>query len=188
MAPRRKNQARYGLQTPATNNHDYAASKTTLTDNEMIWEPNERAEFFINSGRLEYVVPNLEHARLLISQARLDVESAKTISSTGGNFSGALTLAYDGARKALNAILADQGYRPTIQGGHTVIADYLRPQFPNYRTVFDKFDKIRAIRNNSEYPAPNEPVATLNDVSEAIPLAQTIIEIASKYLTKYGEK
>jgi hypothetical protein len=64
-----------------------------------------------------------------------------------------LVTAYDAARKALTAILATQGLRAKGgDGGHTVLLDVVRPQFPDHRAVLLRFDWLRNVRN--KHPVP----------------------------------
>ena len=41
---------------------------------------------------------------------------------------------------------------------------------------------MRPLRNHTHYPAPERPTAQIDDVAEAIPAAQAIIEAAAKLL------
>jgi hypothetical protein len=41
---------------------------------------------------------------------------------------GGYALAYDGARKALTAILENEGLRPTTRGGHLAVFEAVRAQ------------------------------------------------------------
>ncbi|MGB6058652.1 MAG: hypothetical protein WBF71_10340, partial [Microthrixaceae bacterium] len=64
---------------------------------------------------------------LLLDRARRHVLSAITTAKTDPD--GALSLAYDAARKAATALLAHQGLRPTSTGGHLVVVTAMRQQF-----------------------------------------------------------
>ena len=76
------------------------------------WEQG-RADIdrLITQGRLERVAPNQQHAQVLLEQARKAVQSAAVLATTDDTIT-AFTAAYDAARKALTAILINQGLRP----------------------------------------------------------------------------
>lgn len=54
--------------------------------------------------------------------------------------------------------------------------------------LFAKFDRIRQLRHRTEYPEPDEPVATLVDVDEALPVVRQIISLADSYLETFADK
>ena len=91
-------------------------------------------------------------------------------------------LTYDAARKALTAILANQGLRPMgSEGGHAVLLDVALAQLdPPLGDDLWEFDWMRRIRNNSAYPSPERTVASAADVAEALPAAERILEIAAR--------
>ncbi len=96
----------------------------------------------------------------------------------------AFIAAYDAARKSLSAILAAQGLRASGgTGGHLVLLDAVRPQFPDHRRELQRFDWLRTTRNQSQYPDFDTPPVTAQDVSSAIPAAEAIVELARAYLT-----
>lgn len=120
-----------------------------------------------------------QHAVLTLQQARLDLSSARILIDT--NPVGAFMLTYDAARKALMAILANQGLRPRgSEGGHAVLLEVVLAQLdPPLGDDLREFDWMRRLRNDSAYPSPERSVASASDVSEALPASQRIIEIAT---------
>ncbi|MEU4237582.1 hypothetical protein [Actinoplanes sp. NPDC026619] len=62
-------------------------------------------------GELERVAPSRDHADLLLSQARRHLTSAAIIAEADP--AGGYQLLYDAARKALAAVLENQGVRAT---------------------------------------------------------------------------
>ena len=66
--------------------------------------------------QLQRVPASREHADLLIAQARTHLSSASEICDADPT--GGYALVYDAARKALTAVLENQGLRPTTRGGH----------------------------------------------------------------------
>ena len=61
----------------------------------------------------------IEHAKLHLAASRQTVEIDAT---------GSFQLAYDASRKALAAVLENQGLRATSKGGHRAVKDALRAQ------------------------------------------------------------
>jgi HEPN domain-containing protein len=116
---------------------------------------------------------------LTMRQARLDLCSARILIDT--NPVAAFMLTYDAARKALTAILANQGLRPVgSEGGHAVLLDVVLAQLdPPLGDDLREFDWMRRLRNDSAYPSPDRSVASASDVGEALPAAGRIIEIAT---------
>jgi hypothetical protein len=94
---------------------------------------------------------------------------------------GAFALTYDAARKALTAILANQGLRPRgSEGGHAVLLDVALAQLdPPLGSALREFDWMRRLRSDSAYPSPDRKVASAPDVEDALPAAERIIEIAA---------
>ena len=114
-----------------------------------------------------------------MKQARLDLSSARILNDT--NPVGAFMLTYDAARKALTAILANQGLRPMgSEGGRAVLLDVVLAQLdPPLGDDLREFDWMRRLRNDSAYPSPDRKVASATDVEDALPAAERIIEIAA---------
>ena len=148
------------------------------------WEQG-RAEIdqLIARGRLEQVVPNQEHAATLIEQARKAVQSAAVLASTDDTIT-AFTAAYDAARKALTAILINQGLRPgSGEGGHAVLREAVLAQLePPSQPAIRAFGWMRQVRNSSAYPEPDGPTASTNEVADGIDAAQAIIQVAAKVI------
>ncbi|MGW0759532.1 hypothetical protein ACWD1Y_24170 [Streptomyces sp. NPDC002814] len=73
----------------------------------------------LGSGRLERVPASRQAAEAELVRARVHVGSARQLAARDPE--GAYTLAYDAARRALAAVLQNQGLRATSRGGHLVI-------------------------------------------------------------------
>src|SRR5271157_1164112 len=76
-------------------------------------------EALLAGGELQQVPASREQADRLLEQARHHLESAQTLRDFDPE--GAYALVYDAARKALTAMLENQGLRPTSKGGHIVV-------------------------------------------------------------------
>ena len=128
---------------------------------------------------LERVVASIAHAERLLEQARLHVASAAILRDS--DLSLAFTGAYDAARKALTAVLAVQGLRPTSAGGHLAVYHSSLAQFePPMGKKIKPFDWMRRTRNETEYPNADSASVHIDDVDEAIAIAAGIIELAAK--------
>jgi hypothetical protein len=85
--------------------------------------------------------------------AALLEKAARTLATAARNAvddpESAYVLAYDAARFAGTALLAQQGLRPTARGGHYAVEKALRAQFGER---FRAFATLRRRRNELEYP------------------------------------
>jgi hypothetical protein len=105
----------------------------------------------IARGELERVPASREHAELLLAQARQHLDSAQTIAEPDP--AGAYQLLYDAARKALAAVLENEGLRATSRGGHIVVREAVSAQLdPPLGGILRPFDRLRRRRNQAEYP------------------------------------
>jgi hypothetical protein len=89
------------------------------------------------------------------------------------------TLAYDAARFACTALLAQQGLRPTTNGGHYAVEQVVRAQFQSH---FQSYGTLRRRRHELEYPSAPDAGTTPEEAAEACGSAQAIIEAAGKLL------
>jgi hypothetical protein len=132
-------------------------------------------------GRLTRVTPNRELADTLLDQARAHLASGQAI--VAADPAGAFSLVYDAARKALTAILTNQGLRAGGDGAHAVLLEAVLAQLdPPLGAIFRPFTWMRPLRNHTQYPAPEHPVASAADVAEAIPAAAAMIDAAAKVI------
>ncbi len=132
-------------------------------------------------GRLTRVTPNRDLADTLIIQARAHLASGATVLEADP--AGAFTLVHDAARKALAAVLVNQGLRAGGDGAHAVLAEAVMAQLdPPLGAVFRPFSWMRPLRNHTEYPTPDHPTAQPQDVDEAIPAAAAMIDAAARVL------
>ena len=130
---------------------------------------------------LQLVPPSRDHADRLLTQAAHHLDTARAAASSDPE--GAYGVLYDAARKALTAILANQGLRPTSRGGHIAVFQSVRAQLdpPMGRTV-QPFDRIRRRRKDAEYPDSDVPELTAEDVAEDLPKVEAIVAMARQAL------
>ncbi|MBO0801898.1 MAG: HEPN domain-containing protein [Nocardiopsaceae bacterium] len=139
-------------------------------------------EFLLDRGQIERVEANPAHARTILAQARLHLSSARILATTE-DAAAAFVTAYDAARKSLSAMLAVQGLRARGgDGGHRVLSELMQAQLPRHRRTLREFDWMRQKRNETQYPAPDKPVATAADVTDGIAGAQRIVELGEQFL------
>lgn len=144
-------------------------------------------ERLLAERRIERVPASRELAELMLAQSDAHLRSARALAHT--DVVGAFQLAYDAARKSLAAILVNQGLRAKGPGAHAVLLEVVLAQLhPPLGPVFSGFDWMRRLRNTSEYPDTDTPVAEVADVVEATPVvgkmiaaAKTVIEEMPAY-------
>jgi hypothetical protein len=136
-------------------------------------------------GELERVPASRDHAAVLVGQARQHFDSARAIA--GADPVGGYQLLYDAARKALAAVLENQGLRATSRGGHIAVRDAVSAQLdPPLGTVLRPFDRLRRRRNQAEYPSAEHPGMEAEDVERDIPKVEQILEVAAKVVDQMG--
>jgi len=135
----------------------------------------------IAERRVERVSANPELAAVMIAQSRAHLLSAAALLDS--DVSGAFQLAYDAARKALAAVLANQGLRTKGMGAHASLLDVVMAQLdPPLGPTLRSFDWMRRLRNSTEYPDAEKPTADATDVTEAIAAAGRIVDAAERAL------
>jgi hypothetical protein len=148
----------------------------------MKWQQGrDRLDGMISRGELEQVPASREHADLLLTQAHRHLDSAQAIA--GSDPAGAYQLLYDAARKALAAVLENQGLRATSRGGHIAVLDAVSAQLdPPLGAILRPFDRLRRRRNQAEYPSVDQPGFYPEDVDRDLPKVREIVEAAAKVL------
>lgn len=148
----------------------------------MRWDQG-RADIdrMLADAELQRVPPSRAQADSLIAQARVHLASAAAI--CGQDPPGGYALVYDAARKALTAILENQGLRPTTRGGHLAVYHAVRAQLdPPLGKILRPFDRMRRQRHDAEYPPVSAPPLTADDVGEDIPKAAEILTVSERVL------
>lgn len=148
----------------------------------MRWNQGREAiDGLIAEGFIQRVAPSREHADLLIVQAHAHLSSAQKICADDP--AGGYAMTYDAARKALTAVLENQGLRPTTRGGHLAVYQAVRAQLsPPLGEVLAPFDRMRRQRHDVEYPPVDAPALTETDVREDLPKATAIVQMAGQVL------
>lgn len=134
----------------------------------------------VATRRLEPVAANPGHALEVVSVAERHVHTARILAGTD-DLAMAFTAAYDGARKALAAVLAAHGLRVRPVGGahrNTGVAAF---EFVD-DDALGEFEWMRQVRNATEYPDQNRPTATNQDVEDAIGAAALIVVACAQHV------
>lgn len=109
------------------------------------------------------------------------IDAARIIAEAAPDSS--IILAYDAARQACIALLAQQGLRPTTAGGHYAIEEAIRAQFG---TSLRAFGGLRRRRNELEYPLYPTEKASADEAVEALKTADEIIDAVTRLLPSLG--
>ncbi len=142
------------------------------------WAPGaERVQHLIELGDLQKIQGAEANGQPLLDKATRTLASARALQETDPDSS--YTLAYDAARFACTALLAQQGLRPTTKGGHYAVEQVVRAQF---QTHFQMFGTLRRRRNELEYPTSQDGGTTPDEARQACESAEAIAEAASKLL------
>ena len=126
-------------------------------------------------GRLEIISGAAADGAAWLSSAAALLESARR--EAGNNAEAAFVLAYDAARKASTALLAQQGLRTKATGHHVTVEQVVRAQFGG---PFDAFGALRRRRSEIEYPQRPGDDIDLGEVPVAIDQAEAIIDAATR--------
>ena len=135
----------------------------------------------LSAGELQRVPASREHADALLDLARQHLVSARAVVENDPE--GAYAIGYDASRKALAAVLENEGLRATSRGGHVAIYRAIQAQLdPPLGSTVRPFDRMRRRRNGLEYPDFETPAITSTDVLEDLARAEAIIDLAGRTL------
>ncbi len=134
-------------------------------------------EQLIRRGELEHVVGAAADGAPLLAQAHKTAATAAGLVQADAH--SAYVLAYDAARFACIALLAQQSMRATTGGGHHAVEHAVRAQFGE---GFRPFADLRRRRNELEYPRLPADTATADEAQQAAEVAERLIAAADKLL------
>ncbi len=140
-----------------------------------------KIEALVARGELQRVTGAAADGERLLAKSAVTLETAR--SAVERDPDSAFVLTYDAARQALTALLAHQGLRPTTKGGHYAVEQAVRAQFGQ---GFRQFGALRRRRNELEYPERPGDEATVDEATEAVTQARTIIDAATDLLDQLG--
>ena len=144
----------------------------------MRWSTGEATvERLAAAGHIERVQGAQADGGSWLERARRSLDAARVLAESAPDSS--VVLAYDAARQACVAVLAQQGLRPTTSGGHYAIEEVIRAQFgPTLRA----FGGLRRRRNELEYPLYPTEQASAAEAAETLETAGDVIEASAKIL------
>lgn len=148
----------------------------------MRWSAGETVvERLLEQGHIERLQGTQADGESWLQRARRSLDAAQIVAEAAPDSS--IVLAYDAARQACVALLAQQGLRPTTAGGHYVIEEAIRAQFGNSLRAFGG---LRRRRNELEYPLCPTEEASAAEAAEALDTAGDIIEAVARLLPALG--
>lgn len=137
-------------------------------------------ERLLREGHLERVIADPQEAEHLLTKARTHLTTAAATASDDPEI--AYDAVYAAARKALTAVLAQQGLRPTRIGGHEVVIQAAEAQLiPPLGEVLRPFRRLRRLRAGADYLA-SEGAVSVEDVHADLPAARAIVDAAAKVI------
>jgi uncharacterized protein (UPF0332 family) len=138
-------------------------------------------ERLLGLGHLQVTTGAAADGEPLLAKASRTLETAASITSSDPD--SALVLAYDAARYAATALLAQQGLRPTTAGGHVAVDSALRAQFGD---GFRGFGYLRRRRNELEYPSASTAASDVDEANDAVAQSRGILQAAEKLFLNLG--
>ncbi len=138
-------------------------------------------EKLLTDKQLQRVQGGQANGEHLIEKAGRTIATATEIAEDDPD--SAYVLAYDAARYAGTALLAQQGLRPTTSGGHYAVEQALRAQFGN---GFRAFGAMRRRRHELEYPSGPGETTTQDEALETIADAQGLLDAARQLMPTLG--
>ena len=138
-------------------------------------------ERLLGLGHLQPITGAAADGEALLAKAGRTLATAASITSSDPD--SALVLAYDAARYATTALLAQQGLRPTTAGGHVAVDSAIRAQFGD---GFRGFGYLRRRRNELEYPTVGTAASDVDEANDAVAQSRGIVQAAEKLLPNLG--
>jgi hypothetical protein len=142
----------------------------------MRWSAGEATvERLLADGRVERVQGAQADGASWLDRARRGLEAARVLADSAPDSS--VVLAYDAARQACVAVMAQQELRPTTADGRYAVEEVVRAQFG---VVLRAFGGLRRKRNELEYPVCPTEQASAAEAAETLKTAAEIIDAASE--------
>lgn len=142
------------------------------------WSRGEAdVERMLSLGDLQNITGGQADGEPWIQKARRTLDTAESIARDDPESSFAL--AYDSARFACTALLAQQGLRPTTKGGHVAVEEAVRAQFGD---TFRPYRALRMRRNEIEYPSYPDELVDHTESVHALGAVEQLVSAAEKLL------
>ncbi len=134
----------------------------------------------LDRGHLDQVLGDEAEAEHLMAKARAHLHTAVAVAHDDPEI--AYDALYAAARKALTALLVQQGLRPTRAGGHEVTIEAATAQLaPPLGDVLRPFRRLKRRRGEGDYAGSDDQIHP-DDVHADLPAATAIVEAAAKIL------
>lgn len=131
---------------------------------------------------LQSLIGDAANGEPWLDKAATTLESARLVAAT--HPLSAYVLNYDAARCVCVGVLAQQGLRPTTDGGHYAVEQAIVAQF---RDAFGIFGSLRRGRNRVEYPIhPTDGEVSVEQALEAIDAVAAMLDQARKLVPSLG--
>lgn len=150
----------------------------------LMWNDGRAAvEKMIDDGQLERISASRDQAEQLVAESKVRLASARLVLESGDNSTAGI-IAYDSARLALSAILANEGLRTTTAGGHYALFEAVSAQLggSTLGATLNPFNRMRRQRNDAEYRSVETPALTEADVLTDIQNADRMIDVAERII------
>ena len=144
----------------------------------MSWpKGSDVIEDLLSRGHLEQVPANPDEAAYLLERALTHLKTAEREAEEDPEI--AYDALYAAARKALTAILRQQGLRPTRAGGHEAVIEAAEAQLvPPAGPVLRPYRRLRRQRGQGDYMA-SEGAISPNAVRADLQAATAIVAAAA---------
>ena len=134
-------------------------------------------ERLLAAGEVDLIAKSASDGRPLLEQAERRLKVAEAALAIDAD--GAYTNAYDAARLAATALLAQQGLRPTTEGGHRAVEEALIAQFGE---GFSRFRVLRRRRHELDYPTSTYAESSPAEAEDAVATARQFLDAARRIL------
>jgi HEPN domain len=132
----------------------------------------------LGDANLEQVIADPAEAEYLLAKARTHLSTASRNAADDPEI--AYDALYAAARKALTAVLVQQGLRPTRAGGHEAVIQAAEAQLaPELGAVLRPYRRLRRMRRGGDYLASDAAIS-IEDVTSDLPVAADIVEAAAR--------
>jgi hypothetical protein len=132
----------------------------------------------VAAAHLERVPANADEAQYLLGVAARHLITARDLATDDPEI--AYDALYAAARKALTAVLIQQGLRPTRAGGHEAVIQAALAQFvPPLGDVLKPYRRLRRQRAQGDYLA-SEGAISSEDVNADLPASTAIVDAATR--------
>lgn len=136
---------------------------------------------FLDKGRLQRVTGEMTDGHAWLDKAGRILTTSAAIADDDPE--SGLILGYDAGRHVGTGLLAQQGLRPTTDGGHVAVVRSVVAQFNG---PFTALDRLRRRRNDLQYPSFPGDLIDPGEVRAAVTTVQGFLDAATVLLPELG--